>query len=153
LELILSDGSVYPRRGKWVFTDRQVDVNTGTLQVAAEFENPNWELRPGQYGLVRAKTEVRTNALLVPQRAVTELQGVFQLAIVDAQSKVHIKTVQPGAQIGREWLIDSGLEANDRVIVEGTQKIKEGTVVETEPFVAHPETAPSPAAPHPAKQG
>jgi membrane fusion protein (multidrug efflux system) len=135
LELILSDGSLYPRRGKWVFLNRQVDASTGTLLVAAAFENPDSKLRPGQYALVRAKTEVRTNALLVPQRAVTELQGVYQVATVDPQNKVHIKTVKTGAQMGQDWLINSGLEPNDRVVVEGTQKVKEGTVVETEPFV------------------
>jgi len=145
LELILSDGSVYPHRGKWVFLNRQVDVNTGTLQVAAAFENTDFMLRPGQYALVRAKTEIKTNALLVPQRAVTELQGVYQVATVDPQNKVHIKTVKTGAQIGQEWLISSGLEPNDRVIVEGTQKVKEGTVVEPEPFVvSKAETSSSP---------
>jgi membrane fusion protein (multidrug efflux system) len=135
LELILSDGSVYPPRGKWVFLNRQVDVNTGTLLVAAAFENPDSKLRPGQYALVRVKTEVRTNALLVPQRAVTELQGVYQVATIDPQNKVHIKTVTAGAQMGQDWLINSGLEAHDRVIVEGTQKVREGMVVEPEPFV------------------
>ncbi len=152
-ELILSDGSVYPRRGKWVFTGRQVDVNTGTLQVAAAFENPDSELRPGQYALVRAKTDVRKAALLVPQRAVTELQGACQVATVDAQNKAHIKTVQLGEQLGTEWLIEKGLAPDDRVIVEGTQKIKEGTVVDPEPFtVAQPENPPKPA-PASAKQG
>jgi membrane fusion protein, multidrug efflux system len=153
LELILSDGSVYPPPGKWVFLGRQVDVNTGTLQVAAAFENPDSELRPGQYALVRAKTEMRTNALLVPQRAVTELQGTTQVAIVDAQNKAHVKTVQVGPQMGAEWLIESGLEPNDRVIVEGTQKVKEGTVVDPEPFPVSPPEAPSKPAPPAARQG
>ncbi|MGO8698368.1 MAG: efflux RND transporter periplasmic adaptor subunit [Limisphaerales bacterium] len=143
LELILSDGSVYPGRGKWVFLNRQVDVNTGTLLVAASFENPGSKLRPGQYALVRAKTEVRTNALLVPQRAVTELQGVYQVATVDPQNTVHIKTVKTGTQMGQDWLINSGLEPNDRVIVEGTQKVKEGTVVAPEPFVVSKSSASS----------
>jgi membrane fusion protein (multidrug efflux system) len=135
LVLTLSDGSVYPRRGKWVYLNRQVDADTGTLLVAAAFENSDFKLRPGQYALVRAKTEVRTNAMLVPQRAVTELQGVYQVATVDPQNKVHIKTVKAGAQMGQDWLINSGLEPNERVIVEGTQKVKEGTVVEPEPFI------------------
>jgi membrane fusion protein (multidrug efflux system) len=145
LVLTLSDGSVYPRRGKWVYLNRQVDANTGTLLVAAAFENSDFKLRPGQYALVRAKTEVRTNAMLVPQRAVTELQGVYQVATVDPQNKVHIKTVKAGAQMGQDWLINSGLEPNERVIVEGTQKVKEGTVVEPEPFiVSKSETAAAP---------
>jgi membrane fusion protein (multidrug efflux system) len=146
LELVLSDGSVYPRRGKWVFTGRQVDVTTGTLQVGAAFANPEDELRPGQYALVRAKTETRHGALLVPQRAVMELQGACQVATVDAQNKAHVKTVKVGQQIGTEWLIEKGLEPGERVIVEGTQKVREGTVVDPEPFaVAPPETPPKPA--------
>jgi membrane fusion protein (multidrug efflux system) len=154
LELILSDGLPYSRRGKWVFTDRQVDVNTGTLQVAAAFDNPDGELRPGQYALVRAKTEVRPNALLVPQRAVSELQGVYQVATVDEQKKAHIKTVKVGVQMGGDWIIESGLAPNDRVIVEGTQKVKEGTEVDPEPFVfSHSEAPAPPPAAAPPKEG
>lgn len=114
---------------------RQVDVTTGTLQVAAEFDNPGNFLRPGQYGLVRAKTETRRGALLVPQRAVTELQGAWQVAVIDEASVAHIKTVRVGEQIGTDWLIESGLQPNDRVVAEGTQKIREGTKVNPEPFV------------------
>jgi membrane fusion protein, multidrug efflux system len=153
LELILSDGSIYPHAGKWVFTGRQVDVDTGTLQVAAAFENPESELRPGQYALVRAKTEMRKNALLVPQRAVIELQGATQVAIVDAENKVHIKTVRVGDQLGTEWMINEGLQPNDRIIVEGTQKVREGTLVDPEPFTAPQPEAPPKAAPMAVKQG
>ncbi|MGA2748036.1 MAG: efflux RND transporter periplasmic adaptor subunit [Verrucomicrobiota bacterium] len=135
LDLILSDGSVYPRPGKWLFTGRQVDVNTGTLQVAALFDNPDLLLRPGQYALIRAQTQLRKGALLVPQRAVMELQGACQIAIVDDHDTVHVKTVQVGDQVGTEWLIEAGLEPGQRVIVEGTQKVKEGTVVEPEPYL------------------
>jgi len=134
LQLILSDGSVYPTPGKWLFTSRQVDVNTGTLQIAGLFPNPDYMLRPGQYGLVRAKTETHHGALLVPQRAVAELQGSYQVATVDAQNKAHLKTVQVGLQVGHDWLIDSGLEPNDRVIAEGAQRVKEGTVVDPQPY-------------------
>jgi membrane fusion protein (multidrug efflux system) len=130
LELILSDGTVYPKHGKWLFTSRQIDENTGTMQVAAQFENPDNVLRPGQYALIRAQTELRTNALLVPQRAVTELQGSYQVATVDQQNKVHIKTVDVGDQVGSDWLIEKGLAANDRVIIEGVQKAKEGAAVD-----------------------
>jgi membrane fusion protein (multidrug efflux system) len=140
LDLILSDGTVYPKHGKWLFTSRQIDINTGTLQVAAEFVNPDNVLRPGQYALVRAKTEIRKGALLVPQRAVTELQGSYQVATVAEGNKVHIKTVQVGDQVGSDWLIESGLAPNDRVIAEGLQRIKEGMVVEVDPqpFVPNP---------------
>jgi membrane fusion protein (multidrug efflux system) len=147
LELILSDGTVYPKRGKWLFTSRQVDINTGTLQVAAEFTNADNILRPGQYALVRAQTEMRKGALLVPQRAVTELQGSYQVATVDQDNKAHIKTVQVGQQIGADWLIEKGLAPNDRVVAEGTQKIKEGGVVDPQPFAATETNQPSAAPP------
>lgn len=136
LELILSDGTVYPKIGKLLFVSRQIDLNTGTLQVAAEFENSDNLLRPGQYALVRAKTETRKGALLVPQRAVTELQGSYQVATVDPENKAHIKTVQVGQQIGADWLIDSGLAPNDRVVTEGAQRLKEGTEVDPQPYDA-----------------
>lgn len=134
LQLILSDGSIYPLPGKWYFINRQVDINTGTLQVAAVFPNPDFILRPGQYGLVRAKTETRHGAITVPQRAVTELQGSYQVATVNAQGKVHIKTVQVGNQVGNNWLIESGLEAGDQVVVEGTQKVREGVSVDPQQY-------------------
>ncbi|HZM05583.1 MAG TPA: efflux RND transporter periplasmic adaptor subunit [Candidatus Saccharimonadales bacterium] len=134
LQLILSDGTTYPYAGKWFFIDRQVDINTGTLQVAGLFPNPEYLLRPGQYGMVRAQTSVRHGGILIPQRAVTELQGSYQVAVVDAQNKTHIKTVQVGDQVGNDWLIDKGLDPKDRVIAEGTQKVKEGTVVDPQPY-------------------
>ncbi len=134
LQLILADGSIYPLPGKWYFLNRQVDVNTGTFQVAAVFPNPDFILRPGQYGLVRAKTETRHGAITVPQRAVTELQGSYQVATVNAQGKVHIKTVQVGDQVGNDWLIESGLEPNDQVVAEGTQKVREGASVDPQQY-------------------
>ena len=154
LQLVLSDGSVYPLAGKWSITGRQVDVTTGTLQAAAVFENPGNFLRPGQYALVRAKTETRKGALLVPQRAVMELQGAWQVAVVDAGNIAHIKTVRVGEQIGTDWVIQSGLQANDRVVVEGTQKVREGLKVEVEPYTSPPAEKPAGAAPIAgAKQG
>ena len=143
LELILSDGSIYPFPGKWLFTGRQVDITTGTIQVAGEFPNASGLLRPGQYALVRAKTEVRHNAILVPQRAVTELQGSYQVDIVDSTNAIHIKTVQVGPQIGADWLVEKGLEPNDRVVVEGTQRAREGMVVSPQPYVAATNTVAS----------
>ncbi len=143
LELILSDGTIYPRRGKWIFTSRQVDPSTGTLQVAAEFENPDNLLRPGQYALIRAETEVRANATLVPQRAVNELQGTFQVAVVETNT-VHVKNVVVGDQIGNQWLIESGISPGDQVIVEGLQKAPNGSTVDTNP---PPANAPTNAAP------
>ena len=134
MQLILSDGSTYPFPGTWFFTSRQVDVNTGTLQVAALFPNPDFILRPGQYARVRAKTQTRRGAMLVPQRAVTELQGSYQVAVVDPENKAHIKAVQVGDQVGNNWLIENGVAPGDRVVVEGTQKVREGTVVVPQPY-------------------
>ena len=143
LQLILSDGSNYPLSGKWLFTSRQVDINTGTLQIAGEFPNPDYVLRPGQYALVRAKIETRHGAILVPQRAVTELQGSYQVATVNAQNKVHIKSVQVGEQVGNDWLIDKGLEPDDKVVAEGTQRVKEGVTVDPQPYMAKTTNAPA----------
>lgn len=136
LELILSDGSTYPHPGQWLFTGRQVDISTGTIQVAGVFTNPGNVLRPGQYALVRAKTETRHNAIVIPQRAVTELQGAYQVDVVDEGDKVHVQTVQVGEQIGNDWLIDNGLKAGDRVIVEGAQRVKDGATVHPQPYQA-----------------
>jgi membrane fusion protein (multidrug efflux system) len=133
LELILSTGSSYPRKGKWLFTGRQVDPNTGTLQAAAEFENPENILRPGQYALVRAQIEMRPNSILIPQRCVTELQGSYQVATVGRDNKVQIKKVQVGRQVGHDWLIEDGLAPNERIVVEGLQKAKDGALVDPEP--------------------
>jgi membrane fusion protein (multidrug efflux system) len=148
LQLILSDGSTYPAPGKWFFSSRQFDVNTGTLQIAGLFPNPDYILRPGQYALVRAKTETRRGAILLPQRAVMELQGSYQVATVDSQNRAHLRPVRVGEQVGNDWLIESGIAPDDRVIAEGIQKIREGVVVDPQPFVpsqANPTQAPPPA--------
>ena len=136
LQLLLSDGSTYPAPGKWLFTSRQVDVNTGTLQIAGLFPNPDYILRPGQYALVRTKIETRHGAILLPQRAVMELQGSYQVATVDAQNQAHIRSVQVGEQVGNDWLIEKGLAPNERVVAEGTQRVKEGSVVDPQPYKA-----------------
>ncbi len=133
LELILADGSIYPIRGKALLLNRAVDPSTGTLAVRGEFKNPNNFLRPGQYALVRAITEIRKDALLIPQRAVSDLQGSFQVAVVGADGKVAIRPVKVGPQIGSSWVIDSGISAGDKVIVEGIQKVRDGVVVKTVP--------------------
>ena len=133
LTLVLADGSVYSRTGKVLWTDRQVDSATGTMKVAAGFPNPGNILRPGQYGRVRAVTEMRHNALLVPQTAVTELQGTFQVAVVGPDNKVKIQAVQTGAQSGSDWVITQGLNAGDRVVVGGMQYARQGAAVNPEP--------------------
>ena len=134
LQLIFVDGSIYPEKGKFFFADREVNSSTGTLQIVGLFPNPSFLLRPGQYGRVRAQTEMKKNALLVPQRAVTELQGADQVVVVDVKNTAHIQSVKVGKQISSNWIIESGLKAGDRVVVEGSPDVKEGTVVNPKPF-------------------
>jgi len=145
LELILADGSVSPRKGEFAFADRQVDVRTGTIRVATIFPNPNNMLRPGQFARIRAEIEVKKGALVIPQRAVTELQGKYLVAVVGPENKVSIKTVKPGARFGQLWVIDQGLQAGEKVVAEGTQKVREGMVVSPKPFVAEAPAGPAAA--------
>jgi membrane fusion protein (multidrug efflux system) len=144
LELILADGSVYPRRGRVLFEDRQVDVKTGTISTVAVFPNPGNLLRPGQYAKVRAVTEVVKGALLVPQRAVNELQGGYQVAVVGAGDKAEIRSVETGERVGKLWVVSSGLKPGDRVVVEGFTRVKSGARVK--PREAPPEEAAAGAA-------
>ncbi len=138
LKLILADNSVYPLPGRFYFAGREVDPTTGTLQLVALFPNPDLILRPGQYGRVRAETEIRKGALLVPQRAVTELQSSYQVATVDAQNQAHIRPVTVGERVGGDWIIAKGLAPNDRVVVEGSQRLKEGVEVKPSAYQAQP---------------
>jgi membrane fusion protein (multidrug efflux system) len=133
LELILADGSVYPHRGRAIFAGREVDPRTGTILFKAEFPNPGNLLRPGQYARVRAVTEVKKGALLVPQRAVAELQGVPQVAVVGPDDKVSMRVVQTGVRDGPLQVIEKGLEPGERVVVEGLQKVREGSAVTPKP--------------------
>jgi membrane fusion protein (multidrug efflux system) len=134
LELVLADGRVFPHKGKVYFADRQVDERTGTIKVAALFPNPGNLLRPGQFAKVRALMETQTGALLVPQRAVTELQGRYQVAAVGPDNKVDLRWVKVGERFGPLWVIDEGLKPEDRVIVEGIQKVKAGMPVTPKPY-------------------
>jgi RND family efflux transporter MFP subunit len=129
LELILSDGSVYPRKGWMVFADRQVDVKTGTIRVAGAFDNPNGLLRPGQFGRVRLATRIQKDALLVPQRAVVETQGSYSVVVVGEDNKASIRPVKAGERVGQMWIITEGVKPGEQVIVEGMQKAKEGGLV------------------------
>ncbi len=133
LRLVLADGSVYPRTGKFLAADREIDQKTGTIRISAAFPNPDRTLRPGQYGRVRAETSVRTDALLVPQRAVNELQGSFQVHLVGADNKLSTKTVKVGDRLGGRWIVEDGLQAGERVVVEGAPA-RDGTVVNPKPF-------------------
>lgn len=135
-ELILSDGSLYPRKGKFFAIDSQVDANTGTLRAVAVFPNPDGLLRPGQYAKVRATLKVEKGALVVPARALSELQGAYQLATVDAANHTHILTVKAGAHLGPLVVVESGLHPGDRVVADGVQKIKPDALVNPIPFAA-----------------
>jgi membrane fusion protein (multidrug efflux system) len=133
VELILADGSIYPQKGKVLLADRQVDPNTGTIRIVAAFPNPGNILRPGQYGRVRVETNLKKGALLLPQSAVAQSQGSYQVAVVGSDHKVSMRTVKPGATVGTMWVIDEGLKPGEQVVVEGLQKLKEGTVVTPKP--------------------
>ncbi len=128
-ELILTDGTVYPHKGKILLTDRQVDSGTGTIRMMAAFPNPGNILRPGQYGRVRIQTSLKKNALLVPQSAVQELQGGYQVSVVGSDDKVSIRPVKAGEKIGTMWVINDGLKGDERVIVEGVGKVRDGIAV------------------------
>ena len=136
LELILSDGTKYPQKGKFLALDRQIDPGTGTLRIAATFPNAENLLRPGQYARVRAMVGVVSNALEVPQRAVSELQGTYQVAVVGTDNIAHLHAVKVGARVGSQWIITEGLKVDDQIVVEGLQKVKEGTAVNIKPFMA-----------------
>jgi len=129
IQLILADGGVYPLKGNIYAADRQVSPTTGALRVAALFPNPNFALRPGLFGRVHIKFDLANGALLVPQKAVSELQGSYQVAVVNSENKVHIQPVRVGERMGMQWIIQEGLHPGDRVIVEGIQKVREGAIV------------------------
>jgi membrane fusion protein, multidrug efflux system len=136
LELVLADGTVYPHTGQFYVADREVNVQTGSIRLAGLFANPGNILRPGQYGRIRTVTEVRKGALLVPQRAVTELQGSYQVAVVGNGNKVGIRQVKVGERSGSSWIVEGGLKPGERVVAEGIQKVRPGVVVTPKPFVA-----------------
>ena len=128
-DLILTDGSTWPQKGTFAFADREVDPQTGTIRVAVTFPNPDNLLRPGQYAKVRALVGTEKNALLVPQRAVGELQGNYQVAVLEAENTVAVRSVQVGPRFERLWVVREGLKLGDRVVAEGTQKVGNGTRV------------------------
>ena len=136
LQLILADGSTYPREGTFYFADRQVNESTGAIRIAALFPNPGNILRPGGYAKIRGIIRVQPGALLVPQRAVSELQGGYQVAVVDADNKVNIRTVAVGDRVGNQWVIAQGLNQGERIVAEGVQKVRPGARVNPKPFVA-----------------
>jgi membrane fusion protein, multidrug efflux system len=136
LEMVLADGSIYPHKGSLSLADRQVDVKTGTLRIQGIFPNPGNVLRPGQYARVRAITRTRADALLVPQNAVTELQGNYQLAVVNSDNKVEIRPVKVGERAGTQWIIEEGVKPDEKVVAEGLQKVQAGMIVNPRPSKA-----------------
>jgi len=146
-QLVLADGSTYPQRGRLVLVDRSVDSQTGTLRADLTFPNPNRVLRPGLYAKVRYKEEVRPAALLVPQRAVQELQGQFSVVVVNAENKVEGRKVKTGPRVGNLWILEEGVKPGEKVIVEGVQKVRDGVAVKATvvPAEAVPPAAPAPA--------
>ncbi len=133
LQLTLADGTVYERTGTISFADREVNPATGAIRIAGFFPNPNNLLRPGGYGRVRLSARTQPGALLVPQRAVTELQGAYQVAVVGADDKVSIRAVTVGERVGELWIVTDGLKAGERVVVEGQMKIRDGSQVKPVP--------------------
>jgi membrane fusion protein (multidrug efflux system) len=136
LQLILADGSAYAREGTFDFADRQINESTGAIRIAALFPNPDTILRPGGYARVRAVIRTQHNALVVPQRAVSELQGSYQVAVVDGENKVSIRPVKVGDTSGSEWVIEEGLKPGERVVAEGVQKLRPGMTVTPKAFAA-----------------
>ena len=141
LVLILADGTVYPEGGTFFFADRQVDVKTGTIQVATLFPNPNNLLRPGQFARIRATVRTKMGALLVPQRAVGEMQGRRMVAVVKPDNTVEIRPVKPAETIGTQWVIEEGLKPGERVVAEGILKVRPGSKVNPKPFAEAPAAA------------
>jgi membrane fusion protein (multidrug efflux system) len=147
LQLLLADGSAYPHKGSIAVIERQLDVSTGTLTFEALFPNPDLVLRPGQFGKVRGQTDIKRGVVLVPQRAVRELQGGYQIGVVGAGNKVEVRAAVATDRIGSEWVIEKGLKPGDLVIIEGLLKTRPGDVVELEQRAPRKPPAASSAAP------
>ena len=136
IEMVLADGTVYPRKGKFYYVNRQIQTSTGAITAYALFPNPDRVLRPGQYVRVRGITQHINNAVLIPQRCVTQLQGISQVMVVKPDNTVEVRNVTTGDLAGSDWIITSGLKAGEKVIVEGLQKVQEGTLVTPQAYVA-----------------
>ena len=147
LELVLADGMVYPEKGHLGLVNRQVDSKTGSILVQALFPNPKHILRPGLHAKVRAAVRDLKGGILIPQRAVQELQGIYQVAVVKADQTIEIRTVQLGERVGSLWVVNQGLAAGETIVVEGIQKVSPGVKVNPRPAPAEPAAPPAPAKP------
>jgi RND family efflux transporter MFP subunit len=134
LHLILSDGTTYKLPGKLYLADREVNAQTGTIRVAATFPNPDSILRPGQFGRVQVQTQILKNALLIPQMAVNEIQGTYQVVVLGSGSRAEMRPVRVGPRVGADWVIEEGLKPDEQVIVLGTQKMRAGLIVQPKPY-------------------
>ena len=135
LELSPAHGSTYPHKGSFYYADRQVDQKTGAIRIAGLFPNPGNILRPGQFGRVRAVTATQNSALLVPQRAVSQLQGGYQVAVVGKDNKVEIRPIKLGDHSGPMWIVEGGLKPGETVVVEGIQRLRPGVLVNPRPYI------------------
>jgi membrane fusion protein, multidrug efflux system len=133
-QLRLSDGSIYPHKGRFYALDRQVDVRTGAILVKVQFPNPGNMLRPGGFGKISTVVRIQKNAMLVPQRAVNELQGGYLVAVIADNNKVSIRPIKVGPKVDTMWIVDEGLKPGDRIVAEGVQKVREGMEVQAKPF-------------------
>jgi membrane fusion protein (multidrug efflux system) len=147
LELTLASGLVYPLKGRVRFADNQVDVKTGTIRIVGEFDNPDRLLVPGMFVRVRALIGVTKDALLVPQRAVADMQGRSLIAVVGPDNKVSIRPVTTGQQVGEWWVVEGNLKAGERIVVEGIQKLRQDAVVNPVPYDAAAPAVPAVVAP------
>jgi membrane fusion protein, multidrug efflux system len=145
IELILADGKAFPNKARLLSVDRQVNASTGTILFTAILQNPGSVLRPGLFARARVVAKTLEDAVVVPQRAVMEVQGSYQLAVVGADGKAEIRPVQVGPRVGTDWVIASGLKAGEKVIVEGIQKVKSGMPVAAKPWTPAPERSSAPA--------
>jgi membrane fusion protein (multidrug efflux system) len=143
LELILADGSTFPERGRIIIADRAVDLKTGTLSLVAEFPNPKALLRPGQFGRVRLAATIAENALLVPQKSVSEVQSTKVVYVVGPDNKVALRSVTLGARVGSDYIVTEGLKAGERIVVEGIQKARPGSTVNPTEQPMSSETVPA----------
>jgi membrane fusion protein (multidrug efflux system) len=134
IEMLFADGTVYPKKGKFSFVDRQVDPTTGTILIAASFPNPDHTLRPGQFAKARAVIDKISGALLVPERALVELQGSYQIGVIGEDNKAEIRPIKIGPRFNRQVVVTEGLKLGDKVIVEGIQKVRPGIIVTTKPY-------------------
>jgi membrane fusion protein (multidrug efflux system) len=134
LHMTLADGSAYPHAGRIIFADRQVNAQTGTIQIVGEFPNSRNLLRPGQYARIQAPTGNIAGALLVPQAAVSQLQGTYQVSVIGIDNRAQLRTVQVGPRVGTLWVITAGLKPGERVVAVGAEKAKDGEPVTPAPF-------------------